>query len=818
MLDFWLDIRLSVRAWCSAPAFSILAIMTLAVGLGANTAVFSAASALLLRPLPVPDSDRVVFGVALREGFDPFGTSLIEYEQLRTGVSAFSSIGIASVRPVTLIARSDPEQVTGANVSAGYFTALDLTPIIGRRFTVADDRVGSPSIAMIGYDLWQRRFGGRPDIVGQTVTTDETVLTVVGVMPRGIDVPDRAEVWMPARVDGLALPIGQRTAHNWQLIARLRAGVPIETANATTRSIASRIEREYPQYRRGWTYDLIPLRRQLLDDLDGRSERAVVLTVVAVGFVLLICCANVAGVLVVRGITRQREVAVRLALGAGRAQVLRQLVTESLVLAAAAGCVGLLLASWLTPLIAVLNPIRVAAFAGGLTDFRIDARAIGYTVFLSAVSAVLSGVLPAFSTLGSRDVAATLRRRGNRATFDRTGRRWLNTLVVGELVLAVTLLVASALIVQSFDRLRRVSLGFRPDRVLALQMAVAPARYPNQAERAALVERVLDGLRVLPGVEGAGASTNLPLDDVSSDAVFTVEERAARSPSEVPIAAHRLATPGYLEALGVQLLEGRLLDARDRAGSLPVVVVTHEFARQAWPNDPNPIGRRVRRGSEDQVGDPWLTVVGVIADVKEDQFNFRINRPAWYLPYAQGDVATPMNIVLRTVGDSSRLAAPAREAVRAIDPVQPLTKVRPLTEQVDNVTLRDRFSAVLVASLALVGLVLAAGGLYGVVSYTVSQRRGELSLRMALGAAPADLLALVMGQGARLIAAGVLLGLLCARALAMLLSATLFDVQPGDAATFAGVGIALTIIGLIASYVPAWQATRIDPNLALRSE
>jgi putative ABC transport system permease protein len=286
----------------------------------------------------------------------------------------------------------------------------------------------------------------------------------------------------------------------------------------------------------------------------------------------------------------------------------------------------------------------------------------------------------------------------------------------------------------------------------------------------------------------------------------------------VPIAAHRLATPGYLEALGVQLLKGRLLDARDRAESLPVVVVTQEFARQAWPNDPNPLGRRVRRGSAGQAGDPWLTVVGVVADVKEDQFNFRINRPAWYLPYAQGDVATPMNMVLRTAGDASRVAASAREAVRAIDPAQPLTKVRPLTEQVDNVTRRDRFSAVLVASLALVGLVLAAGGLYGVVSYTVSQRRGELSVHAALGASPADLLTLVMGQGARLIAAGVLLGLLCARALAMLLRATLFDVQAGDTATFAAVGIALTIVGLIACYVPAWQATRIKPSLALRSE
>jgi putative ABC transport system permease protein len=322
----------------------------------------------------------------------------------------------------------------------------------------------------------------------------------------------------------------------------------------------------------------------------------------------------------------------------------------------------------------------------------------------------------------------------------------------------------------------------------------------------------------LHGIEAAGASTNLPLDDVSVDSVFTVEGRAVRRESEVQISAHRLVTPGYLEALGVRLLKGRLLDARDRAESLPAVVVTEEFARQAWPGDDNPIGRRVRRGSPEQTGNPWLTVVGVVADVKEDQFNFRINRPAWYLPYPQEDVARPVNIVLRASGDPSVLAASVREAVSAIDPEQPLTKLRPMTDQVDTVTLRDRFSAVLVASLAAIGLLLAACGLYGVVSYTVSQRRGELGLRLALGAAPADLLSLVLGQGARLIAAGVTLGLLCARALATFFSATLYGVRPGDPAIFAGVAAALTCVGLVACYAPARRAARLDPTAMLRGE
>jgi putative ABC transport system permease protein len=818
LTDVWDDIRQALRIFRTAPAFTAIAVTTLAVGLGSNTAVFSAASALLLRPLPVPQSDRVVFGVAMREGFDPFGTSMLEYERLREGVPEFASIGVAAVRLVNLVARVDPEQVTGADVSAGYFATLGVDPIVGRRFTAEDDRAGSPAIAMIGYDLWRRRFHERPDIVGQTLTTDDAVLTIVGVMPRGIDVPAHAEIWQPARVDGRELPIDRRTTHNWSLIARLRAGARIDAANRTMRSIAARIEREYPQYRRGWTYEVVPLRRELLGDLDGRSERAVTLTVVAVAFVLLICCANVAGLLLVRGIARQREVAVRLALGASRTRIVRQLVSESLVLAAAAGCGGLLLASWMTPLIAALSPIRAAAFGDALTDFRIDGRALAYTLLLSVASAVLFGVTPAIYTLRSDDVAGALKRRGNRTTIDKGSRRWLNLLVVGEVALAVTLLVGSALIVQSFDRLRHVDLGFRADRALTMQMALSPGRYANQRQRAAYVERVLERLRALPGVEAAGASSNLPLDDVSYDSVFTVEGRAVRRESEVPISAHRLVTPGYLEALGVRLLKGRLLDARDRADSLPAVVVTEELARQAWPGDDNPIGRRVRRGSPEQTANPWLTVVGVVADVKEDQFNFRINRPAWYLPYPQEDVARPVNILLRAAGDPLVLGASVREAISAIDPEQPLTRLRPMTDQVDTVTLRDRFSAVLVASLAVVGLLLAACGLYGVVSYTVSQRRGELGLRLALGAAPADLLSLVLRHGARLIAAGVALGLVCARALATLFSATLYGVRPGDPAIFAGVAAALTCIGLLACYAPARRAARLDPTAMLRGE
>jgi putative ABC transport system permease protein len=812
------DVRQALRLFRSTPGFSILAVLMLAIGIGANTAIFSAVSAMLLRPLPIPGLDRVVYGVALREGFDPFGTGLLEYDAIRSSVAELTSIGLASQHPVNIIDGDEPERLTGVDVTASFLATLDVGPALGRRLTPEDDRPSSPPVVLIGDDLWRRRFNARPDIAGQPLKTDEGVWTIVGVMPRGFDQPNQAELWIPARLDTSAVPLERRAQHNWELVARLAAGATIESVDAALKAVAARIERENPQTRRGWTYAAVPLRRQLLLDVDGQREHALYVLTGAVGFVLLICCANVAGLLLVRGMARQREFAVRLAMGASAARIVRQLMTESAVLAVISGLAGLILASWLMPLIGAVSPVRTAAYGAMLSDFRLDGRVLIFTAAITAAAALVFGFVPALRTLGGRDLATALKRREQRTTTDTQARRWLNALVIAEIAIAASLLVSGSLMVQSFGRLQRVELGFRPDHVLAMQLSLPASKYTSQPRRVEFAGRLLARVRALPGVTGAGISTNLPLDDLSYDSVFAVEGRPPAGPSEVPITAHRMVSAGYLESLGVRLLKGRLIDEGDRRDSRSVVVVTDEFARQAWPGDANPIGRRVRRVTANDSAASWITVVGIVADTKEDQINFRIRRPAWYLPYAQVDTTAPVNLLVRTSGDPSALAGAVREVVRSLDPAQPIANVRPLSSQVGTVTVRDRFNAVLVAALAGVGILLATCGLYGVVAYSVHQRRSELGLRSALGAAPAALMRLVMGHGVWLIAGGLATGLVAARVLTWTLAAMLYEVRPGDPLTYAAVAVLLAAVSLFACYLPARKAARVDPTIALRAD
>jgi putative ABC transport system permease protein len=808
------DLRQAARVLRQAPGVSTLAILTLAVGIGAAAAVYSAVAALLLRPLPVPDIDRVGFGVALREGFDPFGTSVLDYEALRH-LPELSAVGVASPRFANLVGDGEPERVHAAAVSASYFETLQIQPAAGRRFTSADDSPSGGSVAIVSHTLARRRFAGRTDVVGQTLTTDEGVMTVVGVMPPGFDQPARTELWVPARLDVAAMPLDRRAAHTLQLVARLRGAATLETINARVRTVADALARDYPQFLRGWTYELVPLRRELLGDIDGRGERGLTMLAAMVGLLLAICCANVGALLLVRSIARRGEMTVRLALGAGRLRLLRLVTTESVVLALLAGVLGLLLASWMVPALAALQPIQAAALGEFLTDFRIDWRVVAFSFTVSLASAVVFGAAPAAAALRpTDDVALALRRRSLRQTIDRSSRRTLGAIVIAEVAIAASLLIIGGLSVQSFQRLMRIDLGFRPDGLLTTEIAPGAA-YSTMPERIALAERLLAAARAIPGVVAAGFTTNLPLDDPSFDAQFTVEGQPPATPGNVPITANRLVTPGYMETLGVRLLRGRFIDEHDRAGALPVVVVTEQFAREAWPGGEDPIGRRVRRGGPQQRQFPWLTVVGLIADTKEDEFNFRANRPAWYLPYAQSDTGVPIKLAVR--GEAA-LSGTLRAALRAADRGQPFSAIMPLTSSVENVMRRDRFSAVLFLALASIGLVFAVSGLYAVIAYSVSQRRAELGLRVALGASRSGIIRLVMREGGLLIAAGLAAGLAGARTLALAFAPTLYGIQPGDTVTFATTTIVLAVAGFLACYVPARRAGSLDPARTLRME
>jgi putative ABC transport system permease protein len=815
------DVRYGLRLMLKRPGFTVVAVLTLALGVGANTAIFGAVNALLLRPLPIEDVDRVVFGMALREGFDPFGSSVLDYALYRDEARSFTSIGLGTQRQFNLLGRGDPERLRGAAVTASYLTTLGVRPERGRLFAADEDRAGGPAVALVSHELWQRRFGGDGEVIGRSLELEGRPHSIVGVLPPGFDLPYSAEVWVPMQLALDALPFEERAATAHELVARLRPGVRLQDADAELKTLARRLEQEHPRVRRGWSYGVIPLRQQLLGDLEGRTTRSLTVLCVAVAFLLLICCANVASLLLARGVAREGEIAIRRSLGAPRGRLVRQLLTETLLLAVLGGAAGVLLAYWARPILAALDPIQPTGLGSYLTDFHIDARVLAFSLAVTVLAAALSGSFPALKVTRADALATILKRRDQRASAGVAGARPLSALVVAEVAVAAALLVGGGLLVQSFHKLQDVDLGFRPDGLVVFELPVSPSKYPTVAHRARFIDRVLARVGALPQVAAAGITSNVPMQrGTTADSVYEAEGAPPGDASEVPITAHRMVSPGYPATLGVALVAGRLLDDGDGERTAPVVVVSEELARKAWPGQ-DALGKRVRRIRAGARG-PWMTVVGVVRDVKEDRFNFRARRPVWYVPYAQQTFAPPpelpLELVVRPTGDPAGLGAAVRAAVRDVDPDQPVSAASPLREQLDDVLIAERFSAFLVGALAVAGLLLAAIGLYGVMAYTTGRRTGEIGLRVALGAQPRDVVRLVVAEGAALAAAGLFIGIASAFALARLLASILYEVSPWDPATFLAVAVALASAALLACWLPARRATRIDPMEALRSE
>jgi len=559
------DLRFAARMLRKDPAFTAAAVLTLALGIAANTAIFTAVDSLLLRRLPVPGSDRLVFGIAMREGHDPFGVSLLEYAAYRDGNRSFVRCGLAQPRSFNLTGREEPERVHGAAVQAEYLAALGVQPLLGRGLGAADDRPGGPAVALVSHGFWQRRFGGDPRLLGRQLQLNGRSMTVVGVMPAVFDYPGAAQVWVPLQARFYGTPLADLAAHGYQMMARLRPGVSLAQADGDLAAIARRLEQEYPQVRRGWGVKLIPLRRQLLGGLASRVESSLLALLGAVGFLLLICCANVAGLLLARSVARERELAVRRALGAGWLRVVRQLVVESLLLAALGGLAGAALAFGALPALAALNPIQTAAFAGLLRSPHLDGRVLGFVAAATLLSGLVSGLLPAFKAARGPDLMPAVQAGSQRSGSSRAGRRSLAVLVIAELAIAVALLAGGALMVQSFRRLQHMDLGFRAAGMLTLHLELPPGKYQDFPRRALFVEQLLQRVRRLPGAAAAGTTTNVPLSSLATyDSGFAVAGHPPANPAEVPITAHRLVSPGYLETLGVTLVRGRLLGEQDR--------------------------------------------------------------------------------------------------------------------------------------------------------------------------------------------------------------------------------------------------------------
>ena len=813
---FLQDLRYGARMLLKSPTYTAIAIAALALSIGANTAVFSAVNTLLLRPLPLKDLDRLVFSVALREGFDPFGSSLLEFEAYRQRNHSFESIGVAMQRSFNLIGRGEPERIRGALIMADYLTTLGVNPILGRSLTLEEDQPGGPAVAMMGYGLWQKHFGGDTRVIGEKLNLEGRSYTVIGVMPPGFDLPEAAEIWLPLQTKIDSLPLTDRAVPGYEVVAKLRPGVSLRQADAESKSIARQLEQEFPQVRRGWGVKLIWLRQELLGDLAGRVNKALVALIGGVGFLLLICCANVANLQLARGFARTRELALRRALGASRARLIRQLLTESMLLALLGGAAGLVLAHWIVPLLAAINPIQGISLAGFFHNFRIDSRVLAFALLVTLATGAIFGLLPALKGAGEREVMPSLK-QGDQHSASAPGHGWLNVLIVSEIAIAMTLLVAGGLIARSFNRLQHVDLGFKSDNLLTVKMILPASKYSEYRQRIAFVDQVLERVKILPGVLSAGTTTNIPLErEIAYDSVFSVEGRPPVNPNDVPITSHRLVSPDYLKTLGVTLIKGRLIDETDRAGKPPVVVISEELAREAWPGE-DPLGKRIKRVRPNQ-DFLWMTVVGVVKDVKEDLFNYRINRPVWYVPYAQLENNFPVNLVVRTSSDPARVIAAVREAIHAVDPDQPVSNVMTMNENLAGVLVTERFSAILMNALGASGLLLAALGLYGVMAYSVSQRTAEIGVRVALGAQRIHVLQLILSQGAKLTLLGVVIGVAAAWALTRLLGGLLFEVNATDPATFLSISLLLVSIALIACFLPARRALSVDPVIALRAE
>ncbi len=712
------DFRAALRQMSFHPGWSFLVILTLGLGIGASTALFSVFQTLLLKPLPVEDVDRVVAATTLH-GEDPVQSSAFDYLAWKKGVRSFSSLGAARPRSVNLLLDGEPRRLEGAAITESYLPTLGVAPSLGGGFAEEDVRGEASAVALLGHGLWQDAFAGDPGVLGKSILLNGRTHVIVGVLPRGFDLPFGTSVWVPLSFD--LLSARERLIRDAFVSARLREGIWFSEAHEELKAVANRLERDFPRSHKGWSAQLIPLRRLLLDDFDGHLQPALIALGAAVSFLLLIACANVANLLLARVLDRNRELALRAALGEGGGRLVRQLMVEGLILAGSGGVLGVFVAYGSLPVLLASSPSQPLALGAYLHDAAIDPATLGFALLVTLGTGLAVGLVPAFRA--SRTSLMHVFRDGGRAGAGRSSRRLMRGVVVAEVALAVALVGCAGLMVRSFERLSSVRLGFEPDGLIIARLGLPPNDYPDHPRRTDFLERVLSRVRALPGVASAGGTTSLPLDHLGWDAFYLPEGGAPIELEQLPSAADRLVSPGYLETLGVELLQGRLIGPEDQAGRQHVVVVTEDLARRAWPGQ-DPVGKQIRRrrpGGDDS--GPSMTVIGVIGAVKEDRAAFRGERPAWYIPYPQFDSARDLTLVLRSEGDPENVAGALRAAVASIGRTVPVYDTSTLDANLAGFLSQERFAAVLISLFAALGLLLAGLGIYGVLSHSVARER-----------------------------------------------------------------------------------------------
>jgi putative ABC transport system permease protein len=806
------DLRYAVRRLVQNPGFSVVVVATLALGIGATTGIFSIVQAVLLRPLPYPESDRLVTTYHFYPSLNDLeaGYAVPTYYDLATRTQLFESYAVTQQRGVTMTGGGEPERLTVVRATGRYFDVFKASAAMGRTFAPGEDERGRDRVVVLGHGLWVKRFGRDPRIVGTRLVLDGEPFEVIGVMPEGFRDTQRrrADAWVPLSFTPAQRADDRRTNEFLVMIGRVKPGVTLEAAARDMRTFADQLKRDYPDaYPPDWT-----IRTRALAEVGRQTLRPALLVLLgAVTLVLLIACANLANLLLARATGRSRELAVRTALGATRRSLIVQLLSESMVLALVGGGLGLLLAWALTRVVSAADPAQWP-WAG---DVRLDAAVLGFAMVTSLATGLLFGTLPALYA-SRTDLQASLREGGRSGADGPRGRLARRFLVAGEVALALTLLVGAGLLVRSFARLVQVTPGFDPSGVVTFSVALPEAKYGSDEQKRAFWDDALARLQALPGVVSAGTTSVLPFSGDWSTSGFTVEGYQPPRNQPGPWGDVRLVSPGFLQTMKVRLIRGRFLDESDRAGSRLVAVVDDELVRRYWPNT-DPIGRRITFGDASSPEAQWIEVVGVVEHTAHEGLDAD-RRVQVYGSYRQQPGLRFAGVAVRTSRDPLAVVNDLRRAVASVDRDVPIFEVRTMEAMMGSASNERRVSMLLLAAFAALALLLAALGIYGVLAYDVTRRTQELGLRMALGARRGAVLGLVMGQGLRITAAGLVAGVAGALAASRLIETQLFGVTSFDLVTYAVVGLLLTAVALVATLVPAWRATRVDPMEALRYE
>jgi putative ABC transport system permease protein len=803
------DIRYGLRVLLKRPGFTAVAVVTLALGIGANTAIFSLVSAVLVRPLKYKDAERLVmvWEAAPAAGFPRDNVATGNYADWKAQNQVFDDMAAVVQRTYDLTGEGEPEKLYAYGATANFFSLLGATPELGRTFAPEEDRPGANKVAVISHALWESRFGAERSAVGRDIMLDGEKYTVVGVMPHGFqfETPDTS-LWTPLAFTPEQL--SNRAEHYLEVVARLKPGVTAEQASADIRAITARIAAAYPNLSAGLSASVVPLREQLTGDV--RSPLAMLL--VAVVLVLLIACANVAGVLLSRAAARQREIALRAALGASRWRIVRQLLTESALLGGAGGALGTLLALWAFAFLQQLIPAGMRE----MTALKLDVPVLCFTLAVSLLAGLIFGLAPAFHA-SKTDLNDALKQGGARSGSQAGQRRLRGAFVVAQVALALVLLVGAGLLIQTLYRLRGQYSELRPESVLTLRTQLAGNRYGEHTQRVAFYEQVLARVKAMPGVAAAGYTTAVPLTRKGGANGLSLEGKD-NGPNSSWNASHRQISPDYFRAMGVALREGRAFVEQDDERSTPVAIINETMARSYWPGE-SAVGKRFKVGVPESP-DPWLTIVGVVADVRQMGADAPV-KAEMYVPYRQAAAYSffyPRDLVIRTNVPPSSLAAAVRQAIHEVDPYQPVAGVRTMDEVLGVETRQRRVGVIMLTAFAALALLLSALGIYGVLSYFVVQHTQEIGVRMALGAQTSDVLRLVVWKGMALALAGIGVGLAGAAALTRLMQSLLFEVNAADPLTFFAIALLLSLVALAACFIPARRATKVDPMVALRYE